>query len=87
MSYKNSSWLFIRIETLRQEGGKTVTKSERQNWINSIENSAAVVSSELGSAVVESVFRRFGVNCVEDASDSILPDIFSEMYAYEADLK
>ena len=64
-----------------------MTKSERQNWIDSIESSAAGVSSELGSAVVDSVFRRFGVNCVEDASDSILPDIFSEMYAYEADLK
>lgn len=64
-----------------------MTKSERQNWIDSIENSAAVVSSELGSAVVDSVFRRFGVNCAEEACDSILPDIFSEMYAYEADLK
>ena len=64
-----------------------MTKSERQNWINSIENSAAVVSSELGSAVVESVFRRFGVSCADDASDRVLPDIFSEMYAYEADLK
>lgn len=64
-----------------------MTKSERQNWIDNIDNSAAIVSSEMGSAVVDTVFRRFGIRCVEDASDSILPDIFNEIYAIEADLK
>ena len=62
-------------------------KSEPEHWITNIENTAAAICSELDSAVVESVFRRFGVSCADDASDRVLPDIFSEMYAYEADLK
>ena len=62
-------------------------KSERENWISNIENTAAAISSELDSAVVESIFRRFGAHSAMDANPSDLPEIFSELYAIEADLK
>lgn len=64
-----------------------MTNSERQNLIYSIDESAAAIASEVGSAVVNSIFSRYGVSYAEEASDSDLPEIFSEMYACEADLK
>ena len=62
-------------------------KSEREHSVTNIENTAAAICSELDSAVVESVFRRFGANSAEDANPDDLPEIFSELYAIEADLK
>lgn len=60
--------------------------SEHEHWITNIENTAAAICSELDSAVVESVFRRFGANSAEDANPEDLPEIFNELYAIEADL-
>ena len=65
---------------------KNVTKDERENWINNIENTASTISSQLGSAVVDGVFQRYGAHSVEDLNPSDLPDVFSELYAIEADL-
>lgn len=61
-------------------------KSEREHWITNIENTAAVICSELDSAVVEEVFRRYGAISAEDANPDDFPMIFSELYAIEADL-
>ena len=63
-----------------------MTDYELKNLIISIENSAAAVESCLGSAVVKSVFERYGAHSVEDLNPSDLPEIFSELYAIEADL-
>ena len=63
-----------------------MTRIERRNWITNIESSAAAVESQLGSAVVNSVFERYGAYSVEDLNPSDLPDVFSELYAIEADL-
>ena len=62
-------------------------KNERLNWIDNINNTAAAIASIIGSATVTSVFERVGVTCAEEANDSDLPEIFSELYAIEADLK
>lgn len=62
-------------------------KNEREHWRTNIENTTAAICSELDPAVVESVFRRFGANSAEDANPDDLPEIFSELYAIEADLK
>lgn len=62
-------------------------KSEREHWITNIENTAAAICSELDSAVVETVFRRYGTNSAADANPNDLPEIFSELYAIKADLK
>lgn len=62
-----------------------MTESERQNMLINIENSAAAVASQLGSAAVEAVFRRYGITCAEEADDCDLAEIFGELYALEAD--
>lgn len=63
-----------------------MTKRERDNWIVNIENTATVIESQLGAAVVESVFKRYGAHGTGGLRSSDLPDIFSELYAIEADL-
>ena len=64
-----------------------MTKSERKNWIINIEDTAAAVSAQIGQAVVDSVFKRYGAHSAWDMNPSDLPDVFSELYAIEADLK
>lgn len=66
---------------------KNVTKDERKNWIINIENTASTISSQLGSAVVDGIFQRYGAHSFEGLNPSDLPDIFSELYAIEADLR
>ena len=66
---------------------KTVTKDERENWIMNIENTASTISSQVGSAVVDAVFQRYGAKSIEDLSPCDLPDVFNELYAIEADLR
>ena len=64
-----------------------MTKDERENWITNIENSASTISSQVGSAVVDGVFQRYSAHSIEDLNPSYLPDVFSELYAIEADLR
>ena len=64
-----------------------MTKSERKNWLINIENSAAVIESQLGPSTVQSVFERYGTHGIRDLRSSDLPDLFSELYAIEADLR
>lgn len=64
-----------------------MTKSERKNWIINIENTATAVRAQVGQAVVDSVFKRYGAHGVWDLNPSYLPDVFNELYAIEADLK
>ena len=66
---------------------KNVTKDERENWIINIENTASTISSQLGSAVVDGVFQRYGAHSVEDLNPCDLADVFTELYAIEADLR
>ena len=63
-----------------------MTNRERNNWIVNIENTAAAIESQLGSAVVESVFKRYGAHSTWDLCPSDLPEVFSELYAIEVDL-
>ena len=64
-----------------------MTNNERRNWIITIENSAAVVESQLGWEVVKSVLERYGAKNIYDLNSKDLPEIFSELYAIEADLR
>lgn len=63
-----------------------MTNRERNSWIVNIENTAAAIESQLGSAVVEYVFKRYGAHGTWDLRSSDLSDVFSELYAIEADL-
>lgn len=58
-----------------------------QDYIISINNAASIISTELGNAVVESVFQKHGAHNTEDLNPVYLPDVFSELYAIEADLR
>lgn len=64
-----------------------MTTNEKDSYITSIEESASTISSQVGSAVVDSVFQKYGAHCVEDLNPCDLPDVFSEIYAIEADLR
>lgn len=57
------------------------------DYIASIEQSVSVISAELSSRVAGSVFERYGAHGIEDLNPSYLPDVFSELYAIEADLR
>lgn len=64
-----------------------MTKSERQNWIINIENTAAEVSAQVGQAVVDSVFKRYGARSLQGLNPIHYSDVFSDLYAIEADLR
>jgi len=57
------------------------------DYVASIEESASIICSTIGPAVVDSVFQRYGAHSVEDLDPADLPDVFSELYAIEADLR
>jgi hypothetical protein len=57
------------------------------DYVASIEESASIICSESGPEVVDSVFQRYGAHSVEDIDPADLPDVFSELYAIEADLR
>lgn len=58
-----------------------------QDYIISINNAASIISSELGNDVVESVFQKYGAHDTDDLNPAYLSDVFSELYAIEADLR
>lgn len=63
-----------------------MTKSEYRNLIVNVENTAATVIAQVGQAVVDSVFKRYGAHSIKDLNPSDLLEVFSELYAIEADL-
>ena len=64
-----------------------MTRDERENWIINIENTSSTISSQVGSAVVDAVFAKYGAKDVYGLSSDDLQDVFSELYAIEADLR
>ena len=64
-----------------------MTSISNSDYIASIEESASIICSEIGPEVVDSVFQRYGAQCIEDLNPANLPDVFSELYAIEADLR
>ncbi len=64
-----------------------MTSISNSDYIASIEESASIICSEIRPEVVDSVFQRYGAQCVEDLNPADLPDVFSELYAIEADLR
>lgn len=59
----------------------------KESYIASIEESTSIICKELGPEVVQSLYRRFGANDLEGIKTADLPEVFSEFYAIEADLK
>ncbi len=64
-----------------------MTRDERENWIINIENTASTISSQVGSAVVDAVFQKYGAKSVEGLNPHDLQNVFNELYAIEADIR
>lgn len=64
-----------------------MTREERSNWIINIENSASFISSEVGETVIDGILSRFRTKAIEEIADNDLPELFSKLYAIEADLR
>lgn len=64
-----------------------MTKEEKLSWITSIENCADCIAEELGHEVVRSVLEYHGVKSIEDLNPSQYSEVFSELYAIEADIR
>ena len=57
----------------------------KQDYINSIEESASIICSEIGRRLSILYFSVTSLNAFEDLAPIDLPDVFSELYALEAD--
>lgn len=64
-----------------------MVNNSNSNCIASIEQSVSIISAELGNSIAESVYERYGAHGIEDLNPSYLPDVFSDLYAIEADLR
>ena len=64
-----------------------MTREERNNWIMNIENTASFIVSEIGNDVVEATLYKYGVRSIEQIASADLSDVFSELYAIEADIR
>ncbi len=64
-----------------------MTRDERENWIINIENTASTISSQIGSAVVDAVFLKYGVKSINDLNPHDLQNVFNELYAIESDIR
>ena len=64
-----------------------MNESEASDYRTSIEGSEKAILLKLDSSVVLGVYSKYGASCLEEVNDYDLPEVFSEMYAIEADLK
>lgn len=64
-----------------------MTKQEISNFRINCQNSADFISSEIGNETLKFVLGRYGASDIDSVSPSDLPDMFSELYAIEADLR
>ena len=64
-----------------------MTRSERENWLVNIENTASYITSEIGEEVVLSTLYRFGARSIYEIADSDLAEAFGELYAIEAEIR
>lgn len=64
-----------------------MTRDERTNWITNIENTASFIASEIGAGTVNFVLEKYGAKSIEQIASSDLSEVFSELYAIEADLR
>lgn len=62
-------------------------REERKSWILNIENTASYIASEVEEEVVASTLYKYGARSIEQITSSDLSDVFSELYAIEADLR
>lgn len=64
-----------------------MTKQDISDYRISCQDSADFISSEIGNEVIEFVLGKYGASGIDSVSPSDLQDVFSELYAIEADLR
>ncbi len=65
-----------------------MTKQEKNNWLTNIENTATLITSEIGEEVVTSTLYKYGASSSEENASFDFPEVvFSELYVIEADLQ
>ena len=64
-----------------------MTRSERENWLCNIQETATLVARQTSWGTVKSVLRRYGASSIEKLRPSDYPAVFSELYAIEADIR
>ena len=64
-----------------------MTQDERNNWIMNIQNTAVFIASEIGDETGKGTLYKYGAESIEQIASSDLSDVFSELYAIEADLR
>lgn len=57
------------------------------DWLDNIYSVAGVVSKQTGWETVQSVLHRYGATSIEDLNPSNYPEVFSDLYAVEADIR
>ena len=62
-----------------------MTRSERNNWLINIENTAAEVATNVGQETVDFVLNKYGTKSVYALKSSDLSDVFSELYTIASD--
>ena len=75
------------LDFYEEQGDAEMTRDERNNWITNIENTASFIETEIGVETVNFVFEKYGASSVEQIASSDLDEVFSELYAIEADLR
>lgn len=64
---------------------KTMQKSEHNNWLINIENTAAEVAANVGQETVDFVLSKYGAKSIYALKSSDLSEVFSELYAIASD--
>ena len=64
-----------------------MTRTEKDNWLCNLENTAGIVGEQIGWEIVSFVLQRYNVTCIEQLNPSDYQNVFSELYAIEADLR
>lgn len=64
-----------------------MTKAEKENWLCNIQNTVDAVSSHIGYDTVKFILQKYGASSIEGLNPCYYPEIFSELFAIEADLK
>ncbi len=58
-----------------------------ENWVISIEECARRIAEAVGWQTVQDVLRKYGARGVKDLQPYQYDEVFSELYAIDADLK
>lgn len=64
-----------------------MTKYDKQNWIDSIQNAADEVASQLGNDTVEHILRKYGASSIKSLSPYYYTEVFDELDFIANDLR